>query len=214
MELKFLSKTELPGKVWQFDFERPNAFTYEAGDYSEISIPDIGRRWLSLSSAPSEPKLSFITRNSGSKFKAALFALSPGESVLASPAIGTFNLPKAPKGSLIFVGGGLGIAPVRSIITEVKLSEIRFKSDLNLIYGAGDGEHLFLKEMKQPGLNITPLTRRVTIDDIKKVPDWQDSTIYLSGPEAMSIDLEQTLLALGVPRIQIKLCYFPGYQLF
>jgi len=46
----------------------------------------------------------------------------------------------------------------------------------------------------------------------KLVPDMDNPTFYVSGPEPMVKSLEKTLKKLNVPKKRIKTDFFPGYH--
>lgn len=111
-----------------FVFDKPADFSFEAGQYvammvSNLVAPDIraGVRSLSIASAPCEENLYFAMRQSDSGFKQTLFALKPGETVAATKAIGHFTLSHAADDlPIVFLIGGIGITPVRSILKQAE----------------------------------------------------------------------------------------------
>jgi len=111
-----------------FAFGKPADFTFEAGQYvammlSPLVAPDLraGVRSLSISSAPYEEDLFFTMRGGESGFKQTMFALKPGDTVQATKAIGHFTLAHT-KDTLpiVFLVGGIGITPVRSILKQAE----------------------------------------------------------------------------------------------
>jgi ferredoxin-NADP reductase len=51
----------------------------------------------------------------------------------------------------------------------------------------------------------------INADLIKKeVPDYTERTFYISGPPGMVNAMKQTLLTIGVSRLNIKTDFFPG----
>ena len=123
MEIKFVQKLKETPQIWSFFFTQPAGFSFEAGDYVELAIPGVDRRWLTITSAPSEKHLQFTTKLSDSKFKQALSQLEVGNHAVISPAIGSFNLPQTEQ-NLIFVAGGLGITPYRSMLAEMAMKRV------------------------------------------------------------------------------------------
>lgn len=74
------------------------------------------RRHLSITSSPSENDLSFATKLSKSAFKRTLRELSTGETIKIEKPMGRFVLEDEMRDRLIFIAGGIGITPFRSII--------------------------------------------------------------------------------------------------
>jgi ferredoxin-NADP reductase len=53
---------------------------------------------------------------------------------------------------------------------------------------------------------------RINTDLVKKeIPDYLERIFYLSGPVAMVTAMEELLLSLNVPKIQLKKEIFHGY---
>lgn len=211
MEIEFISGQNLVADIWEYTFSKPSAFTFDAGDYVELGIPSVDSRWLSMSSSPSENILRFTIklRQPVSGFKAAIRNLKPKDTVLISPAIGNFNLPRQTK-PLLFIALGLGITPYRSMMYSSEISKF---SDICLLYVAKPGEHIYETEISSSKVRyIKHGARFATSDLLDLVPDYKDRIIYLSGPETACIKLFEELLEDGIERQQIKLEYFTGYD--
>jgi glycine betaine catabolism B len=110
-------------RTYWFHTEKPVGQV--AGEFTELHVPHPNmdkrgdRRWFTISSSPTEPLIGITTKiasSSGSSFKRALQALQLGHQVSITEPMGDFVLPKDGAIPLIFVAGGLGITPVRSII--------------------------------------------------------------------------------------------------
>lgn len=74
-------------------------------------------RHMSIASAPNDPYLEFtMDFQSNSDYKRAMAALKPGDRVAAFKLRGEFTVPEQPNGPLVFLAGGLGVTPIRSLI--------------------------------------------------------------------------------------------------
>jgi len=210
------SQAELPDVV-SFWFKPQAGFSYQAGDYTELSLGLAGiadRRWLSLASAPFESKLQFTVKigNPASPFKQALQNLKKGQIVYLSPPMGNFNAPDRPD-KLLFLAGGVGITPFRSLGLQEKHRPVGH--DIQLLYAARAKQYLFDTELATAGLSVTKLTSPgeiLSLDTIGNiVPDFSQRFVYLAGPEPMMSRLHEELLDNGHARWRLRLCYFPGY---
>jgi len=176
------------------------------------------RRYFTIASSPTEKGILLATRFSdpGSSFKRSLYALSVGSEITASKVAGEFILPANIQKKLVFIAGGIGITPFRSM-TKYLLDTNR-KCDIILLYGARtepdfvfrdifeDARAAFgMKNIYVPGLIDEALIRR-------EVPDWPERLFYVSGPEPMVKAMEKILQNMGVPRNRIVRDYFPGYE--
>ncbi len=211
MEIEFISRINLVSDIWEYCFTKPQALTYDPGDYVELGIAGIDSRWLSMSSSPTEDVLKFTIKIKPplSDFKSTLASLKPKEVVYISPAIGNFNLPRQNK-QILFIALGLGITPYRSMLQS---PEIKAFDDISLLYVAKPNEHIYESEINTSLIKyIKHQARYASKYLLELVPDYTKRIIYLSGPEGACIKLFNELIDHGIERHQIKLEYFTGYD--
>lgn len=213
-----------------FWFEPEGMLRFEAGQYLELTVPhenvdDRGQtRWMSLVSAPGEKLLGILCAfpENYSTYKRAMLALKPGDLVTFGEPIGDFVLPKSASIPLTFVIGGIGIAPVRSIIEE--LHARGEERQIQLIYSVSElGELTYAETFQKYPLDFRPvvtrpsakwngLSGRLTAERaLELIGQTAGKIIYLCGPQSLIEPLFYDLLRLGVPRAQLVLDYFPGY---
>lgn len=126
--LKLKKKVEVADETTAFYFEKPKDFVFQAGQYIAMVLPRLDEldprgpvRSMSISSAPFEPDLMFTMRQTGSGFKKTLWNIKAGETVQATPPIGHFTLSHASDDKpIVFLVGGIGITPVRSILRQAE----------------------------------------------------------------------------------------------
>ena len=220
----------------EFEVVTPG-FSFQAGQASLFSFsPDFPlvdkSRIFSLCSAPSEiPSLSIATRlTPGSAFKEALSKTQPGQTFLVEEATGEFLLPAGETpGSLVFLAGGIGITPFRSMIRELRhRKDSRFRILLLTVNRTGD-ETPFLPEcqewVKEGTLTWVPVLTREGLspgssrqerieEGLARVLEeaGENSLLYLAGPPGMVDTFHQTLLSqflIEEPRIKSDM--FFGY---
>src|SRR4051794_32393496 len=122
---------------FQFRTERP--LTFEAGQYLRYTLdhpePDNRgvNRFFTIASAPSEGFVLLTTRLStpGSSFKRALSRLEVGAIIEASGPYGRFTYTDR-ETPAVFVAGGIGITPFRSILMD--LLSRPSDADITLLY--------------------------------------------------------------------------------
>ncbi len=125
-QLKFKKKEQVAEGTWSFYFEKPADFVFEAGQYVALVLPRLVApdkrgpvRSLSVCSAPFEEDLMFSVRITDTGFKQTLMTLEPGEIAQATKPIGHFTLGHASDGKpIVFIVGGIGITPIRSILFQ------------------------------------------------------------------------------------------------
>jgi ferredoxin-NADP reductase len=185
------------------------------------------RRYFTLASSPTEDvlRISVKFNNPSSSFKTAM--LGRGQ-IVAGNRAGSFTLPKDVDEKLVFMAGGIGITPFRSMIKY--LLDKGEKRDVVLMYSNKKAEDTAYKDFfDQAG--ITSLKTIYTITDtenvpptwtgkvgridantiLKEIPDYKERRFYISGPHVMVEAFKQTLAGLGVEKSKIKEDFFPGY---
>lgn len=223
MQAAFVHSEHVAENIYSYWFKPDKPLRYTAGQFTEIKLPHEhadGRgdtRWFTLSSAPTEELLAITTKidpEKGSSFKRALAALKPGESVSLAEPMGDFVLPKALNIPIVFVAGGVGITPVRSMIRSViDTEETR---PLHLLYAVRSTKQLAFRELfEQAPLLFEPIIHaRASLNTqrIMELPQVKENAlVYISGPEHMTEALYKDLLALGIPQHRLVTDYFHGY---
>lgn len=185
-------------------FDKPADFSFEAGQFVILKLKTVtltddrgDARSLSIASAPSDDYLEFSWRMSDSAFKQSSKELVAGDTVSMQGPFGQFILPKDTTESIVFLVGGIGITPVRSMVNE----EIAQKSNrlMTVIYSNRTPEDApFFDEVnkwsKQNNISIihtitdaqyTPWNGNrgyITRNMIEKnVNNWQDAQYYIIG---------------------------------
>src|SRR3990167_2923399 len=210
--------------VRTFWFKPPSPFAYTAGQFIELHLPHKNpdgrgeKHWFTLSSSPSEKLLSISTKYAGEKsssFKKTLWSLSPGAKVSMSDPMGDFVLPKDKNIPLVFVAGGIGVTPFRSMVKWLldsgderqiqfiwAINEPRDEVFADLFISYGIKPKLFIKSAGQG------LTGQKILD---LADDYQNTRIYISGPEPMVEAFMDDLEKLGIPKNDLIGDFFPGY---
>ncbi len=211
METKFVRKQKEAENIISFFFAKPSAFVFDAGDFTELAFdfPNGGgdKRWFTVASAPSEPEIQITMKfpPKPSEFKLQLNKLKPGSTAFLSPALGKFNLPRDNAQELLFVAGGVGITPFRSMLKQLKNDDE--KRNIELTYIAKNSEHIFKELLDSSCADVRYENSEFKINSL----EIADRLVFLSGPEPMIKSYFEILLASGVHRSQIMLDYFPGY---
>ena len=128
------------------DEEVREAFHFDAGQFVEVSIFGVGEAPISISSAPS--KAGFIelcVRNAGD-VTGALHAKQCGDIVgLRGPFGRGFPFAKMKGHNVLLVAGGLGIAPLKSLINHIHDERHEF-GDVTILLGARKAGEILFRE--------------------------------------------------------------------
>ena len=220
-----------------FYFDRPAAFTFKAGQFIDLSLPDLsasdpqGRtRAFTLASAPSELHLMVATRLRDTAFKRRLKEMPLETTIDLEGPFGQFTLPDNDSRTMVFLAGGIGITPYRSMLVEAAHNKLPHR--LILMYSNRRPEDAaFLDELQalqQKNRNYTCIGTMTTpnvgaetwkgetgrIDQImlrKYVNDTETAIFYVVGPPAMVKGLRKMLESAGIPKTSIRSEEFVGY---
>ena len=160
-----------------------------------------------------------------------IFGMKPGDKVLVSGPYGEF-FAKDTDAEMVFVGGGAGMAPMRSHIFD-QLRRLNSKRKMSFWYGARSRRETFYEE------DFNMLAREndnfdwhLALSDPQPEDDWQgytgfihdvlyenylkdhpapeDCEYYMCGPPMMTAAVIQMLESLGVEKENILLDDFGG----
>jgi len=225
LKLTLKEKNKLSDTTNEFIFKLPYKIHYLPGQYMEWTLPhgkaDIRgiRRFFTIASSPTEEgivSLGVKSYNPSSTFKRKLFSLIQGEIVWAASPAGDFTLPESAAKKLVFIAGGIGITPFRSMIKY--LVDRKEKRDIVLFHVAAGKEFVYkelLKEAEKVGVKTVQVNlsadEKLTPDVLKdEVSDFKSRTFYISGSNAMVHSHKDLLKKLGISNSKIITDYFPG----
>ena len=176
-------------------------FSFQPGQFMMISMPHLGEAPISFSSSPDgEDGFSLTIRNSG-RLTAAVQTLRPGDIIgVRGPYGRPFPEDRLRGKNLLFVAGGIGLAPLRPLI-EYWLSRPDETGSLTLFYGSRTPEEFCFKQdfsrWEQNGLDL-----RRTVD--QGTAEWDGSVGLVTGLlDGYTIDDETVALVCG-PGIMIR----------
>ncbi len=233
--IKLLKREEIANGTMAFHFEKPEGFTFRAGqfaDYTLIDPPETdaegNTRGFSIASAPYEPFLMAATRMRDTAFKRVLRDLPIGTEVKLDAPYGDFTLHKTETTPAVFIIGGIGVTPVRSMIAQATRDKAAHKITLlHANHSLADAP--FRNDFEQlakdnPNFTYLPVVtdeapdgwtgERGHVDKAmleRHIPDLNAPIYYLSGPEGMVKAMRQLLVTIGVNEDTIKTEEFAGY---
>lgn len=228
MRLKLIDKRSEAGDVVSHIFEPVEQMTWTAGQFLIYFLPhekpDVRgkQRFFTISSSPYEKSIMLTTRvfvEQRSSFKQALEQLNPGDFVDVKGPDGDFILDE-PTGQYVFIAGGIGVTPYRSIIGQLDFEKKPI--NIELLYANKNEEfpfRMFFEEVKQrnSNFNIKYIVSPQHIDTKyieENIKDYLNKIFYVSGPEPMVESLYEMLKGMGIKEENIKTDYFPGYEAF
>lgn len=220
MKTRFLKSEHEVGEVYSYLLKLPDGFEWEAGQYLNYTLPGLppssSERLFTIASAPHEKVLRVTTIAGISEFKNKLRLLKNGDEVEIDQLGGDFVWQDDGRQKL-YLAGGVGVTPFRSIVLDRHYKKLR--NDSILMYAGRPDHRPFLDELEavestdRSFIKLDYQDKRITIDEITKVvPDYKKRTIYIAGPQPFVEGLGDSLFEKGISRSQIKYDWFDGYH--
>lgn len=232
--LRLLNRQVEAEDVVSFQFTPDRPIDFRAGQFLHYTLPHApadergSERYFTIASAPSELSIMLSTRipREASSFKHALADLQPGAVVQAGEPGGRFVYVEGEQ-QLVFIAGGIGITPFRSMLVELTATEPDV--EITLLYGNRTPDIAFrplfdalarvhprfkvVYVVSEPGDDWDGPVGRIDAGFIARhVPELTTPLFYASGPQPMVRAIARSLSELGVRRDRIKRETFPGYD--
>lgn len=108
--------------IMSFRFSRKDDQSYQAGQFYVVNLgttedPKGPTRAFTIASSPTEKDIILIsTRIRDTPFKQKLSTLENGAAIQVAGPAGDFILPDDNSGSVVFLSGGIGVTPFRSMV--------------------------------------------------------------------------------------------------
>ena len=220
-----------------FRFEKPADWTYDAGQSVDLTLispsetdEEGDTRPFTLSSAPSEELLSITTRLRDTAFKREIQRMPLGTRLKIDGPFGNLGLHRA-KRPAVFLTGGIGITPFRSILAET-VRGVGLPYRVVLFYANRRPEDAaFLDEIaeladRDRNLTFVPTMTALEGSDLRwdgerghidpallarHLEGVTGGIYYLTGPAGMVRALRTMILGVGVDQDDIRTEEFPGY---
>jgi sulfhydrogenase subunit gamma (sulfur reductase) len=118
-------------------------FDFSPGQFLQLSIPGFGEAPFSLASDPhNRERLEILVKNVGSLTKRFFQAKINDQVGIRGPLGNGFPLKKLYSQNIVFISGGCGIAPMRSLIFTIKNDPDEFKK-ISFFYGSRTPQQLY-----------------------------------------------------------------------
>lgn len=234
---KLVKKRDLAEGTMEFVFERPQDFTYEAGQTIDLKILDPketddegNARTFTLASAPHEDVLRVASRMRDTAFKRNLKNLEPGMEIGIEGPFGSFTLHDNAARPAVFLAGGIGITPFHSIVSDAtrralphqlflfnsnrRPEDAAYFEELQE-FATQNPQFTFVPVVTQPEKSVTLWsgeTGHVTTQMLARyIPEGSQPIYYLAGPQRMVLALRDALIKSGISKDDIRYEEFAGY---
>lgn len=189
-----ISVKRIAQRTTEVAIKLPEDFNFTAGQYIWLMIPQLkypdskgNSRMFSIVSSPNKKReLDIVFRDSASGYKKTLVEMTPGAEINFSGPFGSLKLPEDISLMVVFMAGGVGVAPF--------LSMIRFSNEtssghkITLVYANNSQEEaayideLSQMEQKNPKLKLVKLIGSLDTEILRQFTNNQ-STFFVAGPK-------------------------------
>ena len=195
-------------------------FEHIPGQCAMISIPGVGEGMFSITSSPTvESYMEFSIKKAG-HLTSFIHELEPGSMItIRGPYGNGFPVDTALKGkSLLFVAGGIGLAPLHSVI-DYCLAKRADYGEIEVVYGSRSKDDLVdIQEIRDSWEKADNFKMHLTIDRpqegwdghvgfvpnyVKEVNPSLDKVALICGPPIMIKFTLQNMMDLGFARNQV-----------
>ncbi len=216
VKTKEMTKSE---KFFEFELDGKKELGHEPGQFVQVSLPGIGEAPISISSSPTKKGSFDLCVRAVGKVTNALHKLNKGDLLgIRGPFGHGFKAKEFEGKDLLFVAGGLGLVPLRSLINYV-IDNRRDYGNFNILLGCKKpDEFLYTNEIadweKRADIKFS-----CTVD--RSDPSWkgnvglittlipgvninpENTYAVVCGPPIMYIFVIKELLAKNIPDKQI-----------
>jgi|SRR5579872_1773551 len=234
---KLKDRKEVAEGTMAFRFEKPSGWTFKAGQYLDMTLlnpPETDSegnvRSFSIASAPHEGTLMVATRMRDTAFKRVLRTMPLGTAVKIEGPSGDLILQNDLARTAVFLAGGIGITPFRSIVHWA--AKAKLPQRIVLFYSNRRPEDApFLAELQNLERDNPKYKLIASVTEIKKShQSWSGETglidqemlarhlkdtaspiYYIAGPPAMVKGLQAMLRKAGMKDADIRAEEFAGY---
>lgn len=234
INVKLIGKETIADGTMAFHFAKPKGFEFRAGQFADFTLinpsetDDEGNtRAFSLVQAPWEPDIVAATRMRDTAFKRVLKDLPIGTELKLDGPYGDFTLHKTESTPAVFIIGGIGVTPVRSMVAQATHDKTAHR--ITLLHASRTAADLPLKrdfeQLARDNPNFTYVMAvesasgdwqgergRVDAAMVKRhLPELGKPIYYLSGPEGMVKAMRAMLVDLKINEDNIRTEEFGGY---
>jgi len=196
---------------------------HEPGQFIMISMPGVGEVPISICSSPTKRDSFELCVRAVGKVTTSLHNLKAGDEIgIRGPYGKGFPIRILEGNDLLIIAGGLGIAPLRSLITYV-LDNRRDFGKVHILFGCKEPKDMLFNDELDTWNARTDLHYACTVD--RAAPDWAGNVGVITtlipgvdiepsrtfaavvGPPIMYNFVIKELLAKGIPERQVLLSF-------
>lgn len=198
---RMMTETE---KYFRVVLDHGGPLGHKPGQFVEVSIFGIGEAPISICSSPTqEDSFEMCVRNVGSVTN-AMHKLDAGDEIgLRGPYGNGFDMEAMKGADVLFVAGGLGLAPARGVIKYV-LDKRHDFNDVTILYGAKNPSELLFKDDLEEWQARPDCDFHVTVDRADESWEGNTGVITTLFPKVAKLDARSAYAIIIGPPVMYK----------
>ncbi len=190
-------------KLFEIAFLDGEFLDHEPGQFVEVSLFGVGESPISVCSSPTQQgSFELCVRKIG-KLTSTLHRLEPGDEVgIRGPFGKGFPVSILEGNDLIMIAGGLGLAPLRSLINYV-IDNRRDFGKVSILLGCNTPKSILFGDEIDQWMKRVDVTFQCTVD--RSDPDWKGNIgVITSLIPGVTIDAPRTFAIIVGPPVMYK----------
>lgn len=195
--------TELE-KLFEISLEHGRPLGHDPGQFVQVSMLGVGECPISICSSPTRPDTFEICVRRVGDVTEHIHRLGRGDFVgIRGPLGHGFDVQEMHGRDIVIVAGGLGLAPVRSLIQYILDQRERF-GGFDLLYGARAPSELLFREDLVRWREDDRVRLHVTVDRPDEQWRGRSGVVTTLFSELPKLDPEQTTVVVVGPPVMFK----------
>lgn len=193
-------------KTFRLKFKEKRDFFYQPGQFGLYSVFGEGESTFCIASSPTRQGYIECTVKKIGRVTETLHNLEIGDQIgFRGPYGNSFPVEELKGKNLIFIGGGLGLAPLRSLFIYCLDNRAEF-GEITLVYGARSVLDLVYKSEINEWKERRDITIVLTVDPGGECERWQGMVCFVpKAVEAVKPSSENAIAIIAGPPIMIKI---------
>ncbi|MCL2111296.1 MAG: FAD/NAD(P)-binding protein [Clostridiales bacterium] len=197
--------SDLDVKTYRLKFAGDRKMEFMPGQFVELSVAGTGEAPFGFASNPLRNDTIDISIKRTGTLTDVIHALKEGDTVFVRGPFGnTFPVEKLEGNDILYIAGGIGLAPLRPLITYMleDVNRSKYKKIQMLIAARSSKDFIYFREYEEwRGMKDTEVT--LTIDNEEE--GWNENVGFPHNLVAeMTFDMNKTYAVLCGPPIMIK----------
>ncbi len=208
MRIVSITDETVDTKTFRLEFCDPlqgEQFVFRAGQFGLYSVFGAGEATFCIASSPTEKGYIECSVKRTGKVTNELHQCNEGDIIgFRGPYGNWFPIDRMQGKNLLFVAGGIGLAPLNSLIRNCLDLRDQFK-DISILYGARSVDDLVYKERLDTWRRMKDVQTLYTVDPGGETPEWKGEVGFVPTVlTSMKPEPQNTVVVLCGPPIMIK----------